>query len=44
MMFLRGELMRYGLQADDFDTYRASDYAYSESFGYSYMIMYNVYC
>lgn len=29
MMFLRGELMTYGLQADDFDTYRSSDYAFS---------------
>ncbi len=28
MMFLRGELVRYTLQAEDFDTYRNSAYAY----------------
>lgn len=28
MMFLKGELMTYGLQADDFATYRDSDSAY----------------
>lgn len=29
-MFLRGELERYGLQAEDYAEYRSSDYAYSE--------------
>ena len=28
LMFLKGELMTYGLQAEDFATYRNSDYAY----------------
>ena len=28
LMFLKGELMTYGLQADDFATYRNSDYVY----------------
>ena len=28
LMFLKGELMGYGLQADDFATYRNSDYVY----------------
>ena len=29
LMFLKGELMGYGLQAADFDTYRGSDYCYA---------------
>jgi len=29
MMFLKGELMDYGLQADDFEAYRGSDYAHT---------------
>jgi len=29
MMFLKGQLMGYGLQAEDFDTYRNSDYCYA---------------
>ncbi len=29
MMFLKGELMGYGLQTEDFDTYRSSDYCYA---------------
>ncbi len=29
MMFLKGELMTYGLQPDDYATYRSSDYAYA---------------
>ncbi len=29
MMFLKGELMGYGLQAEDFATYRQSDYCYA---------------
>ena len=29
MMFLAGELMGYGLQANDFETYRSSDYCYA---------------
>lgn len=29
MMFLKGELMTYGLGADDFDTYRNSEYAFA---------------
>ena len=29
MMFLKGELMSYGLQSDDFATYRQSDYCYA---------------
>lgn len=28
LMFLKGELMTYGLQAEDFATYRSSDYVY----------------
>lgn len=28
MMFLKGQLMGYGLQAEDFETYRNSDYVY----------------
>ena len=28
LMFLKGELMQYGLQSDDFATYRNSDYVY----------------
>lgn len=29
LMFLKGELMDYGLQTEDFDTYRNSDYCYA---------------
>ena len=29
LMFLRGELMGYGLQTEDFDTYRSSEYCYA---------------
>lgn len=29
LMFLKGELMGYGLQADDYDTYRNSKYCYA---------------
>lgn len=29
LMFLRGELMGYGLQSEDFDTYRSSEYCYA---------------
>ena len=29
MMFLSGELMTYGLQTEDYDTYRNSDYCYA---------------
>ena len=29
LMFLKGELMGYGLQAADFDTYRGSEYCYA---------------
>ena len=29
LMFLKGELMGYGLQAADFDSYRGSDYCYA---------------
>ena len=29
LMFLKGELMGYGLQAADFDAYRSSDYCYA---------------
>lgn len=29
LMFLKGQLMTYGLQAEDFDTYRSSDYAFA---------------
>ena len=29
LMFLKGELMGYGLQAEDMDTYRNSEYAYA---------------
>ena len=29
MMFLKGELMGYGLQAEDFATYRSSEYCYA---------------
>ena len=29
LMFLKGELMGYGLQADDYDSYRSSEYCYA---------------
>lgn len=29
LMFLKGELMQYGLQSEDFATYRSSDYCYA---------------
>ena len=29
LMFLKGQLMNYGLQSEDFDTYRSSDYCYA---------------
>ncbi|MGM9665175.1 MAG: ABC transporter substrate-binding protein, partial [Eubacteriales bacterium] len=29
LMFLKGQLMGYGLQAEDFDEYRSSDYCYA---------------
>ena len=29
LMFLKGQLMGYGLQSEDFDTYRSSDYCYA---------------
>lgn len=29
LMFLKGQLMGYGLQSDDYDTYRNSDYCYA---------------
>lgn len=29
LMFLKGELMRYGLQREDFDSYRSSDYCHA---------------
>ncbi len=29
LMFLKGQLMGYGLQADDYDDYRSSDYCYA---------------
>lgn len=43
LMFLRGELMTYGLQSDDFATYRNSDYCYSTPDGTIYFLILNGY-
>ena len=43
LMFLKGELMTYGLQAEDFATYRNSDYAYSTPDETIYFLILNGY-
>lgn len=43
LMFLKGELMSYGLQAEDFATYRNSDYAYSTPDETIYFLILNGY-
>ena len=41
LMFLKGELMGYGLQAEDFDTYRNSDYCYATPGATIYFLILN---
>ncbi len=41
MMFLKGQLMGYGLQADDFDTYRGSDYCFASPGQATYFLILN---
>lgn len=43
LMFLKGELMGYGLQSEDFDTYRNSEYAYSTPAATTYFFIFNGY-
>lgn len=43
MMFLKGELMTYGLQADDFDQYRSSEYCYATPQETIYFMIFNGY-
>jgi len=43
MMFLRGELMSYGLQSDDFATYKNSEYAYKTPGGTVFFFIFNGY-
>ncbi|MDD4011551.1 MAG: ABC transporter substrate-binding protein [Sphaerochaetaceae bacterium] len=43
LMFLKGELMQYGLQADDFATYRNSDYCYATPAETIYFLILNGY-
>ena len=40
-MFLAGELMGYGLQADDYDSYRSSDYCYATPGTATYFLILN---
>ena len=41
LMFLKGELMGYGLQAADFDSYRGSDYCYATPGTATYFLILN---
>ena len=41
MMFLKGELMTYGLQADDYVSYRGSDYAYTSPLETLFFFIFN---
>jgi len=43
MMFLKGELMSYGLQSEDFATYKNSEYAYKTPLGTIYFFIFNGY-
>ena len=43
LMFLKGELMTYGLQAEDFATYRNSDYTYVTPSETIYFFIFNGY-
>ncbi len=43
MMFLKGELMGYGLQAEDFDTYRNSEWAHATPSETIYFLIFNGY-
>ena len=43
MMFLKGELMSYGLQSDDFDTYKNSEYAYKTPGATIFFFIFNGY-
>lgn len=43
LMFLKGELMGYGLQAEDFDTYRNSEYAYATPRTTTFFFIFNGY-
>lgn len=43
LMFLKGELMGYGLQAEDFDTYRNSEYAYATPKTTTFFFIFNGY-
>ena len=43
MMFLSGELMGYGLQSEDFDKYRNSDYCYATPSETIYFFIFNGY-
>ena len=42
-MFLKGQLMGYGLQSEDFDEYRSSDYAYVTPSETIYFFIFNGY-
>lgn len=42
-MFLAGQLMTYGLQAEDFDQYRTSDYYYATPAEAIYFLLFNGY-
>lgn len=42
-MFLAGQLMTYGLQADDFDQYRTSEYYYATPAETIYFLLFNGY-
>ena len=41
LMFLKGQLMGYGLQAADFDTYRGSDYCYATPLTSTFFLILN---
>lgn len=43
LMFLKGELMTYGLQTEDYETYRSSDYCYATPGDTVYFIILNGY-
>lgn len=43
LMFLKGELVRYGLQAEDFATYRNSEYAYATPQETIFFLIFNGY-
>jgi len=43
LMFLKGQLMGYGLQAEDFDAYRGSDYCYATPGSTIFFFIFNGY-